>query len=93
MVQSDAAYAYGLSLLEKNNKNEAIAVFNQAIGIDRKNYKPYIALGKIYEAEGETGLSLEFYKIARQLCTSDSAISRADKRFIEDRIKELSRGN
>jgi Tfp pilus assembly protein PilF len=91
MVQSEAAYAYGVSLLSNNNKIEAIAVFNQAIGIDRKNYKPYIALGKIYEAERETELSLEFYKKARQLCINDSAISRADKRFVEERIKELSR--
>jgi tetratricopeptide (TPR) repeat protein len=89
-IQSEAAYAYGVSLLS-NNKIEAIAVFNQAIGIDHKNYKPYIALGKIYENEGHFELSLEFYKKAMQLCINDTAISRSDKKFIDERIKALSR--
>lgn len=89
-IQSDAAYAYGLSLLDNNEKDKAIAAFNQAIGIYIKNYKPYISLGKIYERNEMKNLSIEYYKKALELCPSNSSLQKTDKKYIEERLRSLS---
>jgi Tfp pilus assembly protein PilF len=89
-VKSDAAYAYGVSLLEDNNTDKAVAVLNQSIGINTQNYKPYVTLGQIYEKGGNIVLALESYRKALEVCVADTSLEKADKKFVEARIQQIS---
>lgn len=88
--QSNAAYAHGLNLLEKREKDKAIAVFNQAIGLSTKNYKPYISLGRIYEENGRIDFAIEYYQKAQESCEANNNLQREDKKYIEGRLNILN---
>jgi tetratricopeptide (TPR) repeat protein len=89
--QSNAAYGYGLNLLKNRKKDKAIAVFNQAIGLNMSNYKPYISLGKIYEEAGKIEFAIEYYEKALEVCKTGNSLQREDKKYIEDRLNIIKK--
>lgn len=89
-LQSVAAYAYGVELMEKGNIDKAVSVLNQSIGINPRNYQPYITLGKIYEKQNKIEIALVFYKKALEICGGETYLELADRKFIEDRIQQIS---
>lgn len=89
-LQSVAAYAYGVELFEKGNIDKAVSVLNQSIGINPKNYQPYITLGKAYEIQNKIEIALAFYKKALEISSGKSSLELADRKFIEDRIQKIS---
>lgn len=92
-ARSDAAFAYALELLENDRKDMAVSAFNQAIGINDKNYKPYISLGKIYEDDGNPETALKYYRAALDICESEDSgdiLVIAEKRLLEKRIRRVS---
>ena len=89
-LQSVAAYAYGVELMEKGNIDKAVSVLNQSIGINPRNYEPYITLGKVYEKQNKIEIALVFYKKALENCGGKTSLELADRKFIEDRIQQIS---
>jgi tetratricopeptide (TPR) repeat protein len=84
--ESNAAYSYGLILLKNGKKDQSIAVFNQAIGLNINNYKPYISLGRLYEKSGKKDFAIEYYEKALELCRPVNSIEKEDKKYIENRL-------
>ena len=89
-MQSDAAYAYGVELFEKGDIDKAISILNQSIGINPRNYRPYITLGKAYEIQNKIEFALSSYKKALEINRGTSSLELADKKFVEGRIKQIS---
>jgi Tfp pilus assembly protein PilF len=89
--QSKALYGYALTLLDKkeNNNDLAIAILNQAIGKDIENYQAYISLAGIYEKQN-IELSLLTYKQALEYCSGSSTIEEKDREYILRKIDKLS---
>lgn len=89
-AQSVATYAYGVELFEKGNIDEAISILNQSIGINPRNYQPYITLGKAYEIQNKIEIALASYKKALEISKGASSLELADRKFIEERIQKIS---
>ena len=77
-------------LIKKGVIKKAIAVFNQAIGLSTKNYKPYISLGRIYEENGRIDFAIEYYQKAQESCEANNNLQREDKKYIEGRLNILN---
>lgn len=66
----DAYYLKGMALMENDKMDEAIRSFQNAVGIDQKQYDALMQLGYIY-ASRESKLAIEYFKSAT-LARSDA---------------------
>jgi tetratricopeptide (TPR) repeat protein len=87
-AQADVSCWQAMEYLEKNSYDHAIALLNQAIALNPKDYTFYLTLAEVYETKGNYEMALYEYECALSLCLKDSKDSGICK-YIEKKLNRL----
>ena len=88
--KSKAMYYLGIKEFESKNFDSSVAILNQAIAIDEKQYGPYYLLGIIYQKKGNIDFAKKMYNFALEFAGDDKNAS-YDKERISQLLEELGR--